>query len=104
MNSEQNDALSESIEIYVKESGLIENTNYISKAIPNQPWVQKIIGASGVTSRKDAGVREIKREIEKSIFIPKSRRPSGIWKGKVSMPDNFNDLSSDIVSDFGMEK
>lgn len=111
MNTEQNDARSESVQVVVIESGviksgLIENPDDIYKAIPNLPGVPKIGGASirgSVKTIKIADVSEIKVEIKKPIFTPKSRRPSGFWKGKVSMPDNFNDLSSDIVSDFGMD-
>jgi hypothetical protein len=46
----------------------------------------------------------IKKEIQVQNVPQKSRRPSGIWKGKVNIPDNFDDLSSDIISDFGMDK
>lgn len=33
----------------------------------------------------------------------KHRRPSGMWKGKVKMPDDFDELSNDILGDFGID-
>ncbi len=52
-------------------------------------------------------IEELKNEIQTKFELPeipkKSRRPSGIWKGKVNIPENFDDLSNDI-SDFGIDK
>ncbi|MDB9304859.1 hypothetical protein PN488_10790 [Nodularia spumigena CS-591/12] len=34
----------------------------------------------------------------------KPDRPLGVWKGKVRMSDDFNESSSDILSEFGIEE
>ncbi|MBE9199474.1 MULTISPECIES: hypothetical protein [unclassified Nodularia (in: cyanobacteria)] len=34
----------------------------------------------------------------------KPERPLGVWKEKVKMPDAFDELSSDILSEFGIEE
>jgi hypothetical protein len=46
---------------------------------------------------------DIKTEIEERKSFKKHRRPSGMWKGKVKMPENFDELSSDILADFGID-
>jgi hypothetical protein len=40
---------------------------------------------------------------QKSANPQKLTRPLGIWKGKVRMSEDFDDLSSDILAEFGME-
>ncbi|BAT54016.1 hypothetical protein NOS3756_29810 [Nostoc sp. NIES-3756] len=46
---------------------------------------------------------DINTEIEDIKPAKKHRRPSGMWKGKVKMPDNFDELSNDILADFGID-
>ncbi|MEA5579920.1 hypothetical protein VB620_01025 [Nodularia harveyana UHCC-0300] len=41
---------------------------------------------------------------QKSPPVKKPERPLGVWKGKVKMTDDFDELSSDILSEFGMEE
>ena len=41
---------------------------------------------------------------QKSSSDQKPERPLGVWKGKVKMPDSFDELSSDILSQFDMEE
>ncbi len=82
-----------------QQSRFIENVNDISKPITNLPDNPKIIDAN----IRNNPMSKVIPDLTESGKI-KNRRPSGIWKGKVSMPDNFNDLSSDILSDFGMDK
>lgn len=46
---------------------------------------------------------DINTEIEDKRTLKKHRRPSGMWKGKVKMPDDFDELSNDILADFGID-
>lgn len=41
---------------------------------------------------------------QKSSSAQKPDRPLGVWKGKVRMSDDFNESSSDILSEFGIEE
>ncbi|TVP66094.1 MAG: hypothetical protein EA343_01990 [Nodularia sp. (in: Bacteria)] len=41
---------------------------------------------------------------QKFSSAQKPDRPLGVWKGKVKMPDDFDELSSDILSEFGIEE
>lgn len=46
---------------------------------------------------------EKKAESEDEKSVKKYRRPSGMWKGKVKMPDDFDEVSNDILADFGID-
>ncbi|MEH1782415.1 MAG: hypothetical protein V7L26_25560 [Nostoc sp.] len=42
-------------------------------------------------------------EIKQLTPTQNSPRPLGIWKGKVEISEDFNQTSSDIISEFGIE-
>ncbi len=74
------------------------------------PETYAIIGSciplkSKATTEKFGLVLEsgIENIIEGIKPAKKHRRPSGMWKGKVKMPDEFDELSNDILADFGID-
>lgn len=43
-------------------------------------------------------------ELKEIAFTQKSSRTLGIWKGQVEISEDFNNTSSDILSEFGIEE
>lgn len=54
-------------------------------------------------SVKDVSLSQLEPLDQKSAKAEKLSRPLGIWKGKVRMSEDFDDLSKDILAEFGME-
>ncbi|WP_414528286.1 hypothetical protein [Nodularia chucula] len=52
---------------------------------------------------KDVSLSQVEPLNQKSAKDEKLTRPLGIWKGKVRMSEDFDDLSKDILAEFGME-